>query len=206
MAPFRSAVLTLPSSKKTSTVPFSTSAFEYSTPEILFSSHSTAVLQWPQCMFGTLNVFSVIITPFFWMTHSLNSQEPLHGGGEFFYLLVSLLAVLHGPPHAVLDVVLEHYRANLLQGRDDAGDLGEDIYAVGLLIHHPLHAPHLTLDPPEAVLELFFILGLYVTVGGSLRGGCPATVCRGPPISPFSIPSPGAAAERCSPPSRWRAP
>src|SRR5215211_7729788 len=79
----------------------------------------------------------------------------------------------------MLDMVLEHYRANLLEGRDDAGDLGEDIYAVGLLIHHPLHAPHLTLDPPEAVLELFFILGLYVTVGGSFRGGCLATVWRG---------------------------
>src|SRR5215208_900391 len=178
MAPFRSAVLTLPSSKKTSTVPFSTSAFEYSTPEILFSSLSTAVLQWPQCMSGTLNVFSVIITPFFWMTHSLNSQEPLHGGGEFFYLLVSLLAVLHGPPHAVLDVVLEHYRANLLRGRDDAGDRGEDIYAVRFLIHHPLYAPNLSLDPPKAVLELLFVLGLYVAVGGSLRGGCLTILCR----------------------------
>src|SRR5215217_379816 len=176
MAPFRSAVLTLPSSKKTSTVPFSTSAFEYSTPEILFSSLSTAVLQWPQCMSGTLNVFSVIITPFFWMTHSLNSQEPLDGGGEFFYLLVGPLAALHGLPHAVLDVVLEHYRTNFLHGRDDAGDLGEDIYAVALLIHHPLHAPHLTLDPPETLLEQLFVPGLYVTVGGSLRGGCLATL------------------------------
>src|SRR5215216_298228 len=129
-------------------------------------------------MSGTLNVFTVIITPFFWMTHSLNSQEPLDGGGEFFYLLVGLLAMLHGLPHAVLDVVLEHYRANLLQGRDDAGDLGEDIYAVSLLVHHPLHAPNLTLDPPDTLLEQLFVPGLYVTVGGSLRGGCLANLCR----------------------------
>src|SRR5215216_1567847 len=130
-------------------------------------------------MSGTLNVFTVIITPFFWMTHSLNSQEPLDGGGEFFYLLVGLLAVLHGPPHAVLDVVLEHYRAHLLQGRNHTGDLGEDIYAVGLLIHHPLHAPNLTLDPPETLLEKLFVPGLYVAVGGSLRGSRPlASLCR----------------------------
>src|SRR5215212_11931210 len=129
-------------------------------------------------MSGTLNVLTVIITPFFWMTHSLNSQEPLDGGGEFFYLLVGPLAALHGLPHAVLDVVLEHYRTNFLHGRDDAGDLGEDIYAVGLLIHHPLHAPNLTLDPPETLLEQLFVPGLYVTVGGSLRGDCLATLCR----------------------------
>src|SRR5215208_4463345 len=63
MALFRSSVLTLPSSKETSTVPFSTSAFEYFTPESLFSSPSTAALQWPQLMAGTFNVFSVIISP-----------------------------------------------------------------------------------------------------------------------------------------------
>src|SRR5215217_3710365 len=120
-------------------------------------------------MSGTLNVFSVIITPFFWMTHSLHSQEPLDGGGEFFYLLVGLLAVLHGLPHAVLDVVLEHYRANLLEGRDYAGYLGEDVYAVGLLVHHSLHAPHLALYPPEPFLEQLFVLGLYVAMNCSLR-------------------------------------
>src|SRR5215208_3596034 len=169
MAPFRSAVLTLPSSKKTLTVPFSRSALAICTPESLLSSPSTAALQWLQCMSGTLNVLTVIITPFFWMTHSLNSQEPLHGGGEFFYLLVGLLAVLHGPPHAVLDVVLEHYRANFLQGRNDARDLGEDVYAVGLLVHHPLHAPNLTLDPPETLLEQLLVLRLYVAMSCSLR-------------------------------------
>src|SRR5215207_7340685 len=78
MAPFRSSVLTLPSSKETSTVPFSTSAFEYSTPESLFSSPSTAALQWPQLMSGTFNVFSVIISP-------------LLDDGELFYLLVGRL-------------------------------------------------------------------------------------------------------------------
>src|SRR5215218_282852 len=78
---------------------------------------------------------------------TLHPQEALDGGGELLYLLVSVLAFLYGLPDAVLDVVLEQYGANLLKRRDDAGNLGEDIHAVGLFVHHPLHAPHLALDP-----------------------------------------------------------
>src|ERR671916_2512802 len=101
---------------------------------------------------------------------SLNPQEPLDGGRELFYLLVCVLVLLDGRPDAVLDVVLEQNGTHLLQGRDDAGDLGEDVHAVGLLVHHPLHAPNLTLDPPEAVLEQILVFSLYVAVGSSLRG------------------------------------
>jgi hypothetical protein len=52
----------------------------------------------------------------------------------------------------MLDVVLQQEEPDLLGGGDYAPDLGEDVYAVFLLIHHPLHAPHLSLYPPEAVL------------------------------------------------------
>src|SRR5215218_2500656 len=98
-----------------------------------------------------------------------NSQKPLYSGGEFLDLHIGVLAVLHGPPHAVLDVVLEHYRANLLERRHDAGDLGEDIYAVGFFVDHPLHAPNLALYPPETLLEQLLVLGLYVAMSCSLR-------------------------------------
>src|SRR5215208_529923 len=95
----------------------------------------------------------------------LDPQEALDGGGELFYLLVSFQpALLYRLPDAVLDVVLEEYGAYFLQSRDDARDLGEDVHAVGLLVHHPLHAPNLAFDPPEAVLEQLFVPGLYVTV------------------------------------------
>src|SRR5215218_5034374 len=96
----------------------------------------------------------------------LYPQEPLDGGGELFYLLVGLLPMFYGLPNAVFDVVLEQDGAHLLQGRNHTGDLGEDIYTVGLLVHHPLHAPHLALDPPDPILEQLFVLGLYVAVGG----------------------------------------
>src|SRR5215218_9240553 len=101
----------------------------------------------------------------FWVDTALHPQEALDGGGELLYLLVGVLAFLYGLPDAVLDVVLEQDGAHLLKRRDDAGNLGEDVHAVGLLVHHPLHAPHLTLDPLEAVLDQLFVSGLYVAVG-----------------------------------------
>src|SRR5215217_3654460 len=88
-----------------------------------------------------------------WVDTALHPQEALDGGGELLYLLVGVLAFLYGLPDAVLDVVLEQDGANLLKRRDDAGNLGEDGHAVGLLVHHPLHAPHLALYPLEVVLE-----------------------------------------------------
>src|SRR3712207_5195238 len=60
--------------------------------------------------------------------------------------------------------------------RSDAGDLGEDVYAVGLLVHHPLHAAHLALYPPEAVLEELFVPCFYVAVGGYLRLALPGRI------------------------------
>src|ERR671913_1534780 len=84
---------------------------------------------------------------------ALHPEEALDGGGELLYLLVSVLALLYGRPDAVLYVVLEQDGADLLQRRDDAGDLGQDVDAVVLLVDHPLHTAHLTLDPLKAVLE-----------------------------------------------------
>jgi hypothetical protein len=67
--------------------------------------------------------------------------------------------VLDRTPDAVLDMVLEEDDADLLRRGDDAADLREDVDAVGLLVHHPLQPPDLTLDPLEAVLQLLLALG-----------------------------------------------
>src|SRR5215212_1555744 len=83
----------------------------------------------------------------------LNPQEPLNGGGELLDLLVRFQSpLLEGLTDAVLDVVLEQDGAYLLQGRDDARDLGQHVHAVGFLVDHSLHAPHLALYTLEAVL------------------------------------------------------
>src|SRR5918993_2164913 len=106
-----------------------------------------------------------------WDDHLLNLQEPLDGRGELFYLLVSFQsALLDGLPDAVLDVVLKQDGAHLLKGRDDAPDLGENVYAVAFLVHHALHTAHLALYAPEAVLQRLLVLSLDVAVGGSLHG------------------------------------
>src|SRR5918998_4572338 len=148
-------------------MPSMISTFERSTPLSLFSSPSTAALQWPQLISGTLNVASVICRPPF-----LDLQKPLDGGGQFLYLLVGVLAFLDGLADAVLYVVLQEDGASFLQGRDYARDLGENVHTVGLLVHHPLHAPHLPLYAPEAVLNLLFFLRLNVAVGGSPNALC----------------------------------
>src|SRR5215212_89336 len=109
---------------------------------------------------------------------SLHPQEALDGSRELLYLLLGVLALLDRLSDAVLDVVLEQYGANLLKRRDDAGYLGQNVDAVGLLVHHTLHAPHLALDPLETVLEELFVLRLYVAVSRSLRGdGHVASLC-----------------------------
>src|SRR5918999_4385427 len=100
---------------------------------------------------------------------TLDPQEALDGGGELLDLLVCVLAFLYRRPDAVLDVVLEQDGAHLLQRRDDAGDLGEHVHAVGLLVHHPLHPADLAFDAPEPVLEELLVLRLYVAVGCSFR-------------------------------------
>src|SRR3712207_6061060 len=98
----------------------------------------------------------------------LYPQEELDGGGELLDLLVGVLALLYRRPDAVLDVVLEEDGAHLLERRNDAGDLGEDVHAIGLLVHHPLYPADLAFDPPEAVLEELLVLRLYVAVHGFL--------------------------------------
>src|SRR5215213_2848766 len=143
-----------------------------------------------------------------WNEDLLNSEEPFDGGAQLLDLLVCFQsALLDGLPDAVLDVVLQQDGADLLQGRDDARDLGEDVHTVRFLVHHALYAPHLTFYSLQTILKQRLVLGLYVAVGGSLRGGRHvATVCRVHDFSPFPIPSPGVAAGRSRARSPRRAP
>src|SRR5918994_774384 len=104
-----------------------------------------------------------------WDDDLLNLQEPLDGRGELFYLLVSFQsALLDGLPDAVLDVVLKQDGAHLLKGRDDAPDLGENVYAVAFLVHHALHTAHVAGDERQ-------IAGLHGDVGAGAYGD--AYVC-----------------------------
>src|ERR687897_199417 len=115
-----------------------------------------------------------------WDDDLLNLQEPLDGRGELFYLLVSFQsALLDRLPDAVLDVVLEQDGADLLRGGDDAPDLGKDVHAVRLLVHHTLYAAHLFLYPLEAAVQQLLVLSLDVAVGRVFFGGDPLSAILG---------------------------
>jgi hypothetical protein len=58
-------------------------------------------------------------------------------------------------PHAVVHVISQDEQGDLLLGADVAGDLGEDVNAILLLIDHALHPANLTLDAPQTRPELY---------------------------------------------------
>ena len=81
----------------------------------------------------------------------LGLHHPLDGQHGFGDLLVGLV-VARGERalHAVVEVVLQQGEAEVFQGGVDRRDLGEDVNAVLVLIHHPVNAAHLSLDALEA--------------------------------------------------------
>ena len=56
------------------------------------------------------------------------------------------------------DVVFEQAHGDLLQAVGRGGDLGEDVDAVLILLHHPLEPPYLTFDAAEARQDILFIV------------------------------------------------
>jgi hypothetical protein len=55
-------------------------------------------------------------------------------------------------------MIFQNQRDHLLGGSYVAGDLGEDVHAVGLLAYHPLHTLYLPLYSLEAVSQLLLVL------------------------------------------------
>ncbi len=62
--------------------------------------------------------------------------------------------------HAVREVVVEQEQGHGLQGAGRGRDLGEDVDAVGVLVHHPLDAADLSLDPAEPALDVVAVAGV----------------------------------------------
>jgi hypothetical protein len=77
----------------------------------------------------------------------------------------------------VTKVFVEQAQTHALESLGDGHDLGEHVDAVLVVLDHPLEAPHLPFDPPQAVP----VLGLLerVAAGGHddlLPGGNPGGV------------------------------
>src|SRR6266508_3447835 len=83
-------------------------------------------------------------------------DEAGHGGHELLDLLVALTA-LQALPYAVPHVIVQEADANGLQRGARRVQLGEDVDAVLVLLHHPLEAPDLALDPAQPVEEILLV-------------------------------------------------
>ena len=55
--------------------------------------------------------------------------------------------------HAVVDVILQDLEAGAFERRLHGGDLRQDVYAVAVVVDHPLDPAHLTFDPVQPLLQ-----------------------------------------------------
>ena len=64
----------------------------------------------------------------------------------------------------MVHVISQDQRGYLRRGADVAGDLGEDVNAILLLVDHALHPANLTLDVPQTRPDLLLVTHFDVAV------------------------------------------
>src|SRR6266542_1494420 len=101
-------------------------------------------------------------------------EEALHRLRGLLHLGLGALAARDAVGDAVAQMILQQRHRDLVQGRVDRGDLGEDVDAVGVRSDHPLDPAHLPLDPAQAPLETFLVVVVP-------RQGAPPDTCNIPP-------------------------
>ena len=100
---------------------------------------------------------------------SAHVGKPLHGLGEFLNGLVGV-AVLDAVPHAVLDVTFQHDLPTLVQGGFGSVDLGENILAGDVLVHHAVNGLYLTDDLFQTAVQ---VVGIHALLHKNLHtDGC----------------------------------
>jgi hypothetical protein len=85
-----------------------------------------------------------------------DTDELVHLG-----LLLPVVPAADGLRHAVLHMVTKDVLLDALQRRPRRPDLGQDVHAITLALHHPDQPPNLPLDAPEP-LELAGVPGVSV--------------------------------------------
>src|SRR6185436_5371286 len=100
---------------------------------------------------------------------SARPREALDGSEQVLALARGLRGVARGDRvrDAVPYVVLEQLHRDALERGRDGGDLRQDVDAVPLLLDHPLDAPHLALDPVQALDERILVLDVAVGHAGA---------------------------------------
>src|SRR6185436_12790358 len=91
-------------------------------------------------------------------------REALYGGQQLGRLRPSFDLVAGGDRagDAVVDVILEHLQADVLERRHRRADLREDVDAVPLLLDHLLDPAHLTLDPAQPLADCVAVVAVPV--------------------------------------------
>jgi hypothetical protein len=85
---------------------------------------------------------------------SADLREAPDGAHQLVELLVGLRpAVVQCISDAAAYVRIEDVDRDLLEGGLDGRHLGEDVDAIGVLVHHPLEAPDLAFDAAESVVD-----------------------------------------------------
>jgi len=77
---------------------------------------------------------------------------------KFFPLLLGA-TTFYGFDHAVVGVVFQDFRLNLIESRLDCPELSQNVDAIALILDHPSNSAHLPLDarqPGKTVLVAWF--------------------------------------------------
>src|SRR3954447_8681794 len=106
---------------------------------------------------------------------SVSISAPTHEPADRTHQLVGLFCRLVGAAvtlseQAVARVAVEQPERDLVQRGLDGGDLGQDVDAVAVLVDHARDAADLTLDPGQALVELFLGGGVAACLGHTPLG------------------------------------
>jgi hypothetical protein len=90
----------------------------------------------------------------------LSVHEPADGPHQFVNLLLGVAGRLALPLHAVSGVSVEKAESDLVKRCLGGADLGEDVDAVAVVLHHAGDAADLTLDSRETLEHLVLAGGV----------------------------------------------
>src|SRR3954449_7472459 len=109
------------------------------------------------------------------------TQQSLNGSGRLVNEILGSIAVTAGgcAGDAVMEMLIEQFDADALQGLADRGDLCEHVDAIRAVLDHSAQAPNLALDTAQARQQLLLVLGVSrcrrVHTAMIPRGGISAT-------------------------------
>ena len=91
-------------------------------------------------------------------------REALHGREQLVRLRpgLGLVPRRHRTGDAVVDVVVQHLEADVLERGHRRSDLRQDVDAVALLVDHLLDPAHLPFDPPEPLADRILVVAVVV--------------------------------------------